>query len=110
MHMGRRCPAQQRHMRVYLLLQEPAKFQPSLTHMPTGSDPQSGRLSAPQLSPASRRCTPLPPVAHSPCSSSTCPGQDPLTFGRDGLELVLPRGGHSASNAAASTDSYRCVA
>lgn len=53
MRMGRRCSAQQRHVRVLLLLQEPDKSQPSLIHMPapacasslgTGSDSQSVRL------------------------------------------------------------------
>lgn len=53
MHTGRRCSAPQWPVRVFLLLQEPDKFRPSLIHTPApacasslgaGSDPQSTRL------------------------------------------------------------------
>lgn len=116
MHMGRRCPAQQRRVRVYLLLQEPAKFQPSLIRTPApacasalgaGSDPQSGRPSVPSSistagpSPEALHPTPThrpqpvrpPRLLHGRPGSSTCLGQDPLTFGSGASEPVLPHGG-----------------
>lgn len=128
MHMGRRCPAQQRRVHVYLLLQEPAKFQPSLIQMPTPacasslgarSDLKQEAVSAVQHLYSWPQPRGTAPHSHSPCSrsgSSTCSGRDPFTVGGDASEPVLPCRWVSAGNAgthaeaAASTDSHKCIA
>lgn len=132
MHMGRRCPAQQRHVHVYLPLQEPAKFQPSLIHMPTpacasslraGSDPQSGRLSAPSSTstagPSPEALHPTPsrhPQPMQPPGLVHVPGVGPAhvwqgCFGASSAPRWASAGNaRRPAEAAASTDSYRCIA
>lgn len=82
----------QRRVHVYLLLQEPAKFQPSLIDMPTpacasslgaGSDPQSGRLSVPS---STSTAGPSPEALHPTPTHRPQPMQPP------GL-LHVPRAG-----------------
>lgn len=76
-----RCPGQQRHMRIYLFLQELAKHNPSLIYkpaparaspLPAGSEPQAGRLSVttappqPSISSSPKALHPSPPCYPQP--------------------------------------------